>query len=142
MIVRPYEKKDLKRCQEIAKTDFNYNEYLNLPGHHFLVIENAAEIITGYGVTQIWEWNRSCWVVDINIDPLYRNRGYGRALVNKLAEIGKSNNCTVLIDYFPSDFQHSSFYFKLGFKICGYNSRLFYDEDPEKRMGIIVGLDL
>jgi ribosomal protein S18 acetylase RimI-like enzyme len=142
MIVRPYEKKDLKRCQDIAQTDFIYDEYLNLPNHNFLVIENDDGFITGFGVTQIWEWNRSCWIVDINIDPLHRNRGYGRALVKKLADMAKRNNSTVLIDYFPSDFEHSSFYFKLGFKICGYNSRLFYDEDPEKRMGILVGLDL
>ena len=142
MIVRPYEKKDLKRCRAIAKTDFNYDEYFKLPHHHFFVIESDEGLVTGYGVAQIWEWNRSSWIVDINIDPLHRNRGYGRALVNKMAEISKSNNGTVLIDYFPSDFEHSSFYFKLGFKICGYNSRLFYDEDPEKRMGIIVCLDL
>ena len=80
--------------------------------------------------------------MDINIDPLHRNRGYGRSLVKKLAEMAKINNSTVLIDYFPSDFEHASFYFKLGFNICGYNSRLFYDENPEKRMGILVGLDL
>ena len=69
MIVRPYEEKDLKRCQDIAKTNFNYNEYLNLPNYHFLIIENDEGFITGYGVTQIWEWNRSSWIVDINIDP-------------------------------------------------------------------------
>lgn len=142
MNVRPYDIRDLERCQSIAKTEFNYNEYLNLPDYNFLVIENDDGCVTGFGVTQIWEWNRSCWIVDINIDPLYRNRGYGRALVNKLAESARNNNGTVLIDYFPSDFEHSSFYFKLGFKICGYNSRLFYDEDPEKRMGILVALDL
>ena len=142
MMVRPYEKKDLKRCQDIAKTDFNYDEYLTLTNYNFIVIENDEGFITGYGVTQIWDWNRSCWIVDINIDPLYRNRGYGRTLVKKLAEMAKNANSTVLIDYFPPDFEHSLFYFKLGFKICGYNSRLFYNEDPEKRMGILVGLDL
>lgn len=142
MIVRRYEKRDLKRCQDIAKNDFNYDDYLNLPGYRFLVIENEEGLVTGYGVIQVWEWNRSSWIVDINIDPLHRNRGFGRALVNELAELAKCENATVLIDYFPSDFKHSSFYFKLGFKICGFNSRLFYDEDPEKRMGILVGLDL
>ncbi|MFC2164594.1 GNAT family N-acetyltransferase [Acidobacteriota bacterium] len=142
MIVRPYTKKDLRRCQDITKTDFNYDEYLDLSNYHFLVIENDEGLVIGYGVIQIWEWNRSSWIVDINIDPMYRNRGYGRILVTKLAEVAKNSKSTVLIDYFPSDFEQTSFYFKLGFKICGYNSRLFYDEDPEKRMGILVGLDI
>ena len=142
MIIRPYKKKDLKRCQEIANTDFNYDNYLSLPDYHFFVLENEKGIVIGYGVIHIWEWNRSSWIVDINIDPPHRNRGYGRALIEKLAGIAKSNGSTVLIDYFPTDFEFALFYFKLGFKLCGYNSRLFYDENPEKRMGIIMGLDL
>ncbi|MBN1225252.1 MAG: GNAT family N-acetyltransferase [Candidatus Aminicenantes bacterium] len=142
LIIRPYKKKDLKRCREIAHTEFNFDDYLSLPNYHFVVVANDEGLVAGYGVIHIWEWNRSAWIVDINVDPPLRNRKYGRALVNGLAEIAKSNGCTVLIDYFPTDYEFAFFYFKLGFKMCGYNSRLFYDEDPEKRMGIIMGLDL
>jgi GNAT superfamily N-acetyltransferase len=142
MIVRIYRETDIQRCQEIAKTDYNYNGYLTLPNFHFVVAENDGGFITGYGVIQIWDWNRSAWIVDIIVDPKYRGQGYGKGIVMKLAEIARNKNCTVLIDYLPTDFEFFFFYLKMGFKFCGYNSRLFYDTDPDKRMAIIVGLDL
>lgn len=142
MIIRPYKKTDIKRCREIANTDFNYNNYIGLSDYHFFVVENDKSLVVGYGVIQIWQWNRSAWIVDINIDPLQRNQGHGRALVQKLAEVAKNSGSVVLIDYLPTNFESTFFYFKLGFKICGYNSRLFFDDVPEKRMAIIMGLDL
>ncbi len=142
MIVRTYKETDLKRCQDIAKTDYNFNEYITLSDFHFVVTETAEGFVSGYGVIQISEWNRSAWIVDIIVEPKYRGQGHGRCIVIKLAEIAKSKNCSVLIDYLPINFEYFFFYLKMGFKICGYNSRLFYDTDPEKRMAIIVGLDL
>jgi ribosomal protein S18 acetylase RimI-like enzyme len=142
MTVRTYTETDLKRCQEIAATEYDFNEYLTLPNFHFVVAQSDQATVTGYGVIQVWDWNRSAWIVDIIVDPAFRTQGYGRGLVTNLAEIARGKNCSVLIDYLPADFEFVFFYLKMGFKFCGYNSRLFYHANTEKRMAIIMGLDL
>jgi len=66
-----------------------------------------------------------CLLEDVFIEEKFRNKGYGRYLVEKAIEISKSLGCYKIIatSRFERDYVHR-FYEKLGFKKFGYEFRM------------------
>ncbi len=63
-------------------------------------------------------------IEDVIVDEKYRNTGIGTILLNKLIEIGESNNCYKTILECGSDV--IPFYEKFGFKVKGTEMCLYY----------------
>ncbi len=140
-LVRPYKSQDLAACQRITGRDDDFTRYTQIEGCGCWVLETAGEIV-GLVVVQIWRWNRSAWLIELEVEPSRRGLGYGTALLQQAANFAGENSCRVLFDALPTDYRHLPFYFRRGFRICGYND-LFYDT-PERaqRTALLVALEL
>ena len=71
------------------------------------------EIIYGFIILQIFD-NKN-HIMSFGIDPLYRNMGYGKALINKVKEI--SLNKTISLNVQKNNVIAINFYIKNGFKV-------------------------
>ncbi|MEM3550203.1 MAG: GNAT family N-acetyltransferase [Candidatus Bathyarchaeia archaeon] len=91
----------------------------------FFVAEEKGQIV-GYSRVHLYRWNNSAYVICLLADTESRRRGIGTALLMTMESYAKENGSRVLmfdtrIDNFPA----LNLYFKNGFKICGYNDKLY-----------------
>ncbi|MGE5653766.1 MAG: GNAT family N-acetyltransferase [Bacillota bacterium] len=142
MRVRLYRPSDLGRCQAISGSDFDYNAYLTLPDHTFVVVEEDRQNLAGFAACHIWRWNRSAWLLELFVDPKYRNRGYGEALIEFLAEQLKGEQIRMLFERLHPSHPSLNFYLQSRFRIVGYNSRFFDEPTLDDQMALELGLDL
>lgn len=139
---RRYQPSDNKDCQRISRSNFNYDDYLNMPNHHMVVVEDDDRVLRGLGVIQIWNWNKNALIIDIYVEDDSRREGFGRAIIGGLSQVAREASCIALIDYVPADVDYINFYFRCGFRIIGYHSKFFYHNARDRRDAIIFGLDL
>ena len=139
MNIRPFSKKDLKRCQEIAKSTYDYAHVLDLDAAHIIVAEDRRKVV-GFGYIHVWQWNKVAWLGDLIVDESHRGRGIGTQLVKHLADLARKEGCLALMDHPPSRHPVIGFYLKLGFRICGYNDSYF--SESQDRIAIFMCLDL
>ncbi len=71
----------------------------------FIAEENGE--IVGFSRVHFYGWNKSAYVISLLVNIGYRRRG--------------TNSLDTAIDNIPA----LSLYFKNGFKICGYNEKLY-----------------
>lgn len=142
MRIRPFENKDLDRCQEMTRSQDDYGEYARIPNYHFLVAEDESDRVAGFGAAHFWQWNRSSWIVDIYVDPAYRGKGYGQALIRALSAAMQERGARVLFERVPVNHPALAFYTRLGFTICGMNTKFFDAPVPERSTALTLSLDL
>ena len=137
--MRPFQDRDLPRCQEILKSSYDFSHTIDFDASQILVAEAEGQVVA-MGYIHIWEWNRVAWLNDFVVDERFRNRGIGRRLVFALAEVAREQGCVILMDHPPASHPVVAFYVKLGFRLCGYNDSYF--SGPKNRMAVFLGLDL
>jgi ribosomal-protein-alanine N-acetyltransferase len=117
----------IKRNKEPLNEDleaiFNF-ESSNEKCRFFVAEENGG--IVGFARVHFYRWNRSAYVINILVDAGYRRRGIGSLLLKTVEEFARENGARVImfdtaIDNIPA----LNLYFKNGFKICGYNEKLY-----------------
>jgi ribosomal protein S18 acetylase RimI-like enzyme len=140
--VRKYISTDKDDCQRVSRSDFDYDQYINLPNHEIIVVEDEAGHLCGLGVIQIWNWNRTAMIIDISADIDSRYKGIGRTIIGGLVAVAREKGCVSLVDYVPVDAEFINFYLRVGFKIIGHHSRFFYHSARERKDAIIFGVDL
>ncbi len=91
----------------------------------FFVAEKDSKIV-GFSRVHIYRWNKSAYVINLLVDANYRRRGIGSLLLRTAEEFARENGARVLmfdtaIDNIPA----LNLYFKNGFRICGYNEKLY-----------------
>lgn len=91
----------------------------------FFVAEEDGEIV-GFSRVHIYRWNKSAYVINLLVDSGYRRRGIGSLLLKTAEEFARKNGARVLmfdtaIDNIPA----LNLYLKNGFRICGYNDKLY-----------------
>jgi len=132
--IRMAELADLPKIIELIKKDKEpLNEDLgaifNFEGPNekcrFFVAEGNGEIV-GFGSVHFYRWNRSAYVINLLVDIDYRRRGMGSLLLKTMEDFARENGARVImfdtaIDNIPA----LNLYFKNGFKICGYNEKLY-----------------
>jgi ribosomal protein S18 acetylase RimI-like enzyme len=132
--IRVAEPADLPKIIELIKKDKEpLNEDLgaifNFEGPNekcrFFVAEGNGEIV-GFGRVHFYRWNRSAYVINLLVDIDYRRRGMGSLLLKTMEDFARENGARVImfdtaIDNIPA----LNLYFENGFKICGYNEKLY-----------------
>lgn len=132
--IRIAEKTDLPKIVELIKRNkeplnedleavFNFES----PNEkcRFFVAEEDNEIV-GFSRVHIYRWNKSAYVINLLVDSGYRRKGIGSLLLKTAEEFARKNGARVLmfdtaIDNIPA----LNLYFKNGFRICGYNDKLY-----------------
>jgi ribosomal protein S18 acetylase RimI-like enzyme len=138
-VVRGFEPADLRRCQEIANSSYDFSHVLDLAASHIVVAEIGGEVV-GFGYVHVWQWNKVAWLNDLVVDKDWRGQGIGAALVRHLADYARSEGCVILMDHPPANHPAIAFYLRLGFRFCGYNDSYF--NNPKNRMAVFMGFDL
>jgi ribosomal-protein-alanine N-acetyltransferase len=119
----------IKRNREPLNEDLEAVFNLKNPNEkcQFFVAEEEGKIV-GFSRVHFYRWNKSAYVINLLVDAGYRRRGIGSLLLRTMEEFARENGARVImfdtaIDNIPA----LNLYFKNGFKICGYNEKLYDD---------------
>jgi ribosomal protein S18 acetylase RimI-like enzyme len=119
----------IKRNREPLNEDLEAVFNLKNPNEKcgFFVAEENG-VIVGFARVHVYRWNKSAYVINLLVDTGYRRRGTGSLLLKAMEEFARENGARVImfdtaIDNIPA----LNLYFKNGFKICGYNEKLYDD---------------
>jgi ribosomal-protein-alanine N-acetyltransferase len=117
----------IKRNREPLNEDLEAVFNLKNPNEkcQFFVAEEEGKIV-GFSRVHFYRWNKSAYVINLLVDAGYRRRGIGSLLLRTMEEFARENGARVImfdtaIDNIPA----LNLYFKNGFKICGYNEKLY-----------------
>lgn len=78
-------------------------------------------------------WTNRLRIYEILVLEDYRNRGYGKALLEKAKEIAKEKGCyAVVLETQTSNYNTIEFYKKCGFKLFGCDLNCYHDNDIER----------
>lgn len=94
-----------------------------------LFVAEENDRIIGFSRVHFYRWNKSAYAINLLVDSEYRRRGIGTLLLKTMERFAKEKGARVLmfdtaIDNIPA----LNLYFKNGFKICGYNNKLYEDK--------------
>ncbi|MEM1551947.1 MAG: GNAT family N-acetyltransferase [Candidatus Bathyarchaeia archaeon] len=94
----------------------------------FFVAEEDGKIV-GFSRVHFYRWNKSAYVINLLVDAGYRRRGIGSLLLKAMEDFAREKGARVLmfdtaIDNIPA----LNLYLKNGFKICGYNEKLYEND--------------
>jgi len=93
----------------------------------FFVAEESGEMV-GYSRMHVYRWNNSALITTILVDVEHRRRGIGTHLLRAMEDFARKNKARVLMtDAPPDNVPAIQLDFKNGFKICGYNDRIYQD---------------
>jgi ribosomal-protein-alanine N-acetyltransferase len=91
----------------------------------FFVTEENGEIL-GFSRVHSYRWNNSAYAISHLVYLHSRRKGIGTALLTAMESYAKENRARVLMfDTEIENFPALNLYFKNGFKICGYNDKLY-----------------
>lgn len=94
-----------------------------------LFVAEENDRIIGFSRVHFYRWNKSAYAINLLVDSEYRRRGIGTLLLKTMERFAKEKGARVLmfdtaIDNIPA----LNLCFKNGFKICGYNNKLYEDK--------------
>ncbi|MEM3769861.1 MAG: GNAT family N-acetyltransferase [Candidatus Bathyarchaeia archaeon] len=93
----------------------------------FFVAEESGEIV-GFSRVHVYRWNKSAYVISLLVDVGYRRRGIGSLLLKTMEDFARENGARVLMfDTVIDNIPALNLYLKNGFRICGYNEKLYDD---------------
>lgn len=101
-------------------------DMLNNEDKIIFVIEDN-EVIVGYAALQIKnKTSKSIWIDEIIVDSNYRNKGYGKKLIDEIYKYAKENDCIrVELNCWSFNSGAHEFYDKLDFK----QQRVVYEKE-------------
>ena len=135
-MIRPMTECDLENVLLIEKACFSdpwtfqgFKDSLNEASAHLIVIENEETDIVGYAC--LYQVVDEGEIVNVAIDPKYRQKGYGAKLVGALMELGKNLGAQCFfLEVRKSNDAGRALYSSLGFFECGIRKG-FYDNPKE-----------
>lgn len=97
----------------------------------FLVTEVDGQV-EGYLMIVVPPWTDAAEITDLAVDIAHRRRGAGRALVEAAAGWARDRSCRALwVEPRANNCEAIQFYFSLGFRLSGFNDRLYSNRDDE-----------
>ena len=106
-----------------------FEDSLKEASAHLIVIENETSDIVGYAC--LYQVIDEGEIVNVAIDPKYRQQGYGAKLVGALMDLGKELGATnFFLEVRKSNEAGRALYESLGFFECGIRKG-FYDNPKE-----------
>jgi ribosomal protein S18 acetylase RimI-like enzyme len=109
----------------------------------FLVAEIDSEIV-GLLMIIMPEWTDAAEIADLAVDIASRRLGAGRALVETAADWARERSDRSLwVEPRADNFEAISFYVSLGFRVAGFNDRMYSNRDHEDgRPTVFMHLEL
>jgi ribosomal protein S18 acetylase RimI-like enzyme len=96
--------------------------------YRFFVAEDDGKIV-GYSRVHLYRWNNSAFIISLLVDAGHRRKGIGTRLLKAMEDFSKENKARVLmLDASPDNAPTLQLYFKNGFRICGFNDKIYRDE--------------
>lgn len=139
--------KDLPRILELEKRN---GQTLNEDLHALFKVKNPNERyrlfvaedngnIVGYSRIHLYRWNNSAYIISLLVDAEYRRRGIGTRLLKTMENFAKKSKARVLMfDASPENAPALQLYFKNGFRICGYNDKIY----PKGKIALYLAKEL
>jgi ribosomal protein S18 acetylase RimI-like enzyme len=91
-----------------------------------LFVAEEDDKIVGFLRVHFYKWNRSAYVINLLVDVGYRRRGIGNLLLKTTEEFAKKKKARILMfDTTVDNIPALNLYLKSGFRICGYNDKLY-----------------
>jgi len=95
--------------------------------YSFFVAEDDGKIL-GYSRIHLYRWNNSAFIISLLVDAEYRRMGIGTRLLKAMEDFARESKARVLMfDTSPDNAAALQLYFKNGFKVCGYNDKIYRD---------------
>jgi GNAT superfamily N-acetyltransferase len=93
----------------------------------FAYVDNALA-----GQIRLWKhWNNYAYIDDIAVEPEYRGRGIGRALIERTVEWAKSKELPgIMLETQDNNVAACQLYERCGFKLYGFDTQLYKGLDP------------
>jgi ribosomal protein S18 acetylase RimI-like enzyme len=116
-----------KRNGEPTKEDLRALFKLRNPNERcfFFVAEENGKIV-GYSRIHFYRWNNSAYVITILVDSTCRRRSIGTTLLKTMEKFAVQNRARVIMfDTSLDNIPALQLYFKNGYKICGYNEKIY-----------------
>jgi len=109
----------------------------------FLVAEIDDEVV-GLLMVVVPSWTDAAEITDLAVDIACRRSGAGRALVDAAAAWARTNQYRSLwVEPRTDNFEAIAFYTTLGFRLSGFNDRMYSNRDHEDgRPTIFMHLEL
>lgn len=109
----------------------------------FLVAEVDGEL-AGLLMTVVPSWTDSAEITDLAVDIAFRRLGAGRALIDAAVEWTRERgNRSLWVEPRADNHAAISFYISLGFRLSGFNDRLYSNADHEDgRPTVFMHLEL
>jgi len=120
----------IKRNNESLSEDLAALFRVKNPNEEYkLFVAEEDDKIVGFSRVHFYKWNRSAYVINLLVDMGYRRRGIGTLLLKIMEEFAKEKKARVLMfDTAVDNIPALNLYLKSGFRICGYNDKLYESE--------------
>ncbi|MEM3823778.1 MAG: GNAT family N-acetyltransferase [Candidatus Bathyarchaeia archaeon] len=116
-----------RKSGETSKEDLRALFKLDNPNEkcYFFVAEHEGRIV-GYSRMHLCKWNNSAFIIQLLVDPTHRRKGIGTLLLKFMEDFAREKRARVLMfDTSVDNAPALQLYFKNGFKICGYNDKIY-----------------
>lgn len=91
----------------------------------FFVAEENGKIV-GYSCMHFYRWNNSVYIISLLVGAEHRRKGIGTRLLKAMEKLARENKARVLLfDASPENIPALQLYFKNGYRICGYNDKIY-----------------
>jgi ribosomal protein S18 acetylase RimI-like enzyme len=86
--------------------------------------------LVGLAIAEKREWNRTLWVWEFHIHPDYQGQGWGRKMMETLADLAIQTSCRVIVcETQNTNLPAIRFYRKLGFQIDAVDLSYYTNQD-------------
>jgi len=109
----------------------------------FLVAEGEGEVFA-YLMIIVPSWTDAAEITDLAVDIAFRREGAGRALTDAATDWARARNLRSLwVEPRADNHAAISFYVSLGFRVAGFNDRMYSNSDHEAgKPTILMHLEL
>lgn len=100
----------------------------------------GGDRLVGLALAEPMRWNRSLWVRELHMEPDWRRRGLGRALVERLVEAGRAAGLrTVICETQNVNGPALDFYRRAGFRLEGVDLSYYSNGDhPDGEVALFM----
>jgi ribosomal protein S18 acetylase RimI-like enzyme len=119
-----------KRNGQPTKEDLRALFNLDNPNEKcYIFVAKYDGKILGYSRMHFYKWNNSAYIITLLVDAEHRRKGIGTRLLKFMEDFAKEKKSRVLMfDTSTDNTPALQLYFKNGFRICGYNDKIYENE--------------
>lgn len=86
--------------------------------------------LVGIAIAEKKSWNRTLWIWEFHVDQRYHQRGIGRQMIERLAQIGRAAGCRVMVcETQNTNVPAIRFYRQVGFELGAIDLSYYTNRD-------------